>query len=136
MEISLFPLIQNGYFFLHDAQPNKRIIGSLTRSGQTHSKSLYQLLGNIHAYLHAKNILHEHFYSCNIPKILQTSCFGYFGHVCQFPLKTIMPVFRNFMFVCMQKMNIIPNFFLLRYCEDIANLLLCILWEHLIIPTL
>ena len=37
------------------------------------------------------------------------------------------------MFIYMQKMNSIPNFFFfLRYCKDIENLLLWVLWECLI----
>ena len=35
------------------------------------------------------------------------------------------------MFICIQKMNSIPNLFL-RYCKDIANLLHWVLWECLI----
>ena len=37
------------------------------------------------------------------------------------------------MFICMQKINFISKLFL-RYCEEIANLLFCELWECLIIP--
>ena len=33
-------------------------------------------------------------------------------------------------------MNSIPNFFLWRYCEDIANLLLWVIWECLFMPTI
>ena len=37
------------------------------------------------------------------------------------------------MFISMQKMKFIPNFFL-RFCKNIANLLLWVLWECLNIP--
>ena len=33
-------------------------------------------------------------------------------------------------------MNSIPNFFFWRYCEDIANLLLWVIWECLFMPTI
>ena len=36
----------------------------------------------------------------------------------------------------MKKMNSIPNFFFWRYCEDIANLLLWVIWECLFMPTI
>ena len=35
---ALFTLFQNGYFLLHDAKPQERIMGILTRSDQTHPK--------------------------------------------------------------------------------------------------
>ena len=40
-----------------------------------------------------------------------TSCFGYYGQVWPLPSKMIMPTCRKLMFICMQKMNSIPNFF-------------------------
>ena len=36
------------------------------------------------------------------------------------------------MFICMQKMNSIPNFFSLGYCKDNARFLHWVLWESLI----
>ena len=33
-----FPLIQNGYFMLHDVKPSGGIMGTFTSSGQTHPK--------------------------------------------------------------------------------------------------
>ena len=38
-------LIENGYFWLHDAKSNGRTMDILTRSGQIHSKFCYQLVG-------------------------------------------------------------------------------------------
>ena len=40
-----------------------------------------------------------------------TSYFGYYGQVWPLPSKMIMPTCRKLMFICMQKMNSIPNFF-------------------------
>ena len=38
------------------------------------------------------------------------------------------------MFISIQKVKFISNFFFLRYCKDIANLLFWEIWEWLIIP--
>ena len=55
--------------------------------------------------------------------MLQISYFAYFGHVWLLSSKLIIQLVAVLMFIFMQKMNSIPNFFL-RYCKDIANLLL------------
>ena len=67
------------------------------------------------------------------------------GHIWSLLSKTIMLTWW-LMFICMQKMNSIPNlsacrkltssltfFFFLKYCKDIANLLFRELWDCLTI---
>ena len=46
-----------------------------------------------------------------------------------------MPTCRNFDVFLQQAMNSIPIFFFFRYCKDIPNLLLWVLWESLIMTT-
>ena len=57
-----FSLIQNGYFLQQDAQPNGRIMDTLTRSGQAYPKCQYQLVRNFNVYLHATNKLYQYFF--------------------------------------------------------------------------
>ena len=59
-------------------------MGILTRSGQTHLKCQYQLVGKFIIIFFLKY--------CK----LQKSYFGYFGHVWPLPSKTIMPTCRKF----------------------------------------
>ena len=71
-------------------------------------------------------------FSFCIAKILQTSYFGYFGHVWPLPPKSILPTCRNFHIYHVKNDPFLTSF--LRHCKDIANLLLWVIWEFLIIP--
>ena len=62
----------------------------------------------------------EHKSSCN-------TFFNILQKYYQFPILGTL----NLMFICIQNMNSIPDFFF-RYCREIGNLLLWVLWECLI----
>ena len=63
-------------------------------------------------------------------KVLQTCYFGYFNHVCLWPVKTILPACRN---LYLHAKNHIYSF--LKYYKDITNLLFWVLWASLAMPT-
>ena len=99
---------------------------------------------NFDVYLHAENELHPLTF-WDIVKILQTCYFEYFRNAwssssimivlpCQYFAQSIeINLQETFMFIYMEKINFLSNFFL-RYCEDIANLLFWELWECLTQP--
>ena len=66
--------------------------------------------------------------------MLPISYFGYFGHVCPLPSKTIKPTCRDFDVYLYAKTSSLTCF--LRYCKGIANLQFWELWECLTIPKL
>ena len=43
---------------LHDAKSNRKIMVTITMSGETHPESQYQLLEKFHVYMYAKSKLH------------------------------------------------------------------------------
>ena len=68
-------------------------------------------------------------------EILQTCCFGYFGHEWQCPAKLIVSTYRKTWFwsACKKSSSYLPSF--LWFCKDIANLLFWVLWACLTTPT-
>ena len=75
-----------------------------------------------------KNQLHPFLPFGDIAKILQTCCFGYFGHAWLWPIKTILSACWKLWCQCLCKKSCLYLTSFLKYYKDIANLLFRVLW--------
>ena len=79
-------------------------------------------------YLHAKNQLYHSLLSYDIAKKQQTCYFGHFGHIWSHTNQTIVSIWRDLLCLSASKKVTSSFTFSLRYCNDIAKLLLLVLW--------
>ena len=104
-----------------------------------HSRLIHKYNNNnFNKYL---NILHHnrtqsscHNFFLIIAKILPTSYFGYFRHLWPLLSKRIITTCRKFDVYQHAKNDLHSCLLFSRYCKDIANLLLWIIWECWIMP--
>ena len=114
------------YFFIKILQINSKpvILGNLGMAGHTHLKWYYQLEEIFDVYLQAKNQLYSSRFPWDIPMILQTCYFGYFG---QAWLHTPKMIVSSLFFICRRKSHFIPHVFL-AIMQRYAIFLFWVLW--------
>ena len=83
-------------------------------------------------YLHTKNKFRQYFFKI-LQKYYQLPILGTLDMSSHFYKKTIMSTCKYFVYLLAKKQTPWLTFFL-RYCKDIANSLLWLLWECLIMP--
>ena len=81
-------------------------------------KHIYQFEKSFDVYRLEKNQLHLLRFAWDVAKILQTCCFGYFGHVWIHTLKVILSSCRNFRVYLQAKNQLHLPCFFWRYCKD------------------
>ena len=95
------------------------ILGNMRMPGHAHLKWKYHFEETFNVYHNEKDQLHPLCFPWHIEKILQTCCFGYFGHACLCTPKVVLSSYRKLLRLSLGKKSTSSSMLLWRYCKDI-----------------